>query len=679
MKKAIFLLTLVGIFGIQCARAQMNSSSGVGITKIVITKTEPAFGGMSFANVGPYEFLVGTAYGELDPKDPTNSGIVNLQYAPLNSRGHVEYNVDITFLKPVDLTKGNGRLVYDIANRGHEKALSDLNLSKFSSIGPEQVTDPATALLMKAGYTVAWSGWEAEDSHETARAGLLKARFPIAVRDGKPITGISREEISNLPAGATVTGYLTYPAANMDPSAAKLTVREHEEDPWEPVPASNWSYTDSKHIRLTPVPGFDREALYEFIYTATDPVIEGIAFASIRDFVLFLRYAEKDSVGTPNPIHPPTPYKSVLGVGVSESGRLLRDMIYQDFNIDSSGRKVFDGAFVSVSGSRKTIVNAEFSQPGRFSRQHEDHLYAGDQFPFTYTTTHDPISGKTDGILVKCTKSKSCPKIMQLDSNTDVWQGRVSLLFTDPSGKSISMPDNVRMYVTTGVPHESKDLPQNNLGSAERGLCKEIANPLKYRLYGRALFVALDSWVTDGVEPPPSRYPNLKDRTLIPLDQAAKIWPSIPDSPWSARINHLRLMDHSTEPPAAGAEYPVFVTMTNADGNPIGGIEPPQVSVPTGTYSGRNFRAEGYGEGDLCSLDGSYIPFAATKKERLAKHDSRLSLEERYSSEQEFTSKLKQAADRLVKERYLLPEDAAAIAAEPLPKMAAVTESKTKE
>jgi hypothetical protein len=680
MKKAIFLFALGWILAVSSARAQMNSSSGVGITKIVITKTEPAFGGISFPNVGPYEFLVGTAYGELDPKDPMNAGIVDLQSAPVNSRGHVEYNLDITFLRPVDLSKANGRLIYDIVNRGHEKVLSDMNLSEFSSIGPDQVTDPASGLLMKAGYTIAWSGWEAEDSHETARPGLLKSRFPIAMKDGKPLTAMSREEISNVPAGPTITGYLTYAAATMDPSAATLTVREHEEDPRKPVPASSWSYTDKKHIKITPVPGYDREALYEFIYPATDAVIEGIAFATIRDFVLFARYAEKDSMGTPNPIHPATPYKAVLGVGVSESGRLLRDMIYQDFNIDSSGRIVFDGAFVSVAGSRKTNVNTEFSQPGRFSRQHEDHLYPGDQFPFTYTTTHDPITGKTDGILVKCTKSHSCPKIMQLDTNTDVWQGRVSLLFTDPSGKGISMPDNVRMYVPTGVPHESKDLPQNNLGTAERGICKEIKNPLKYRLYGRALFLAMDKWVTEGVAPPPSRYPNLKDHTLIPLEQAEKLWPTIPDSPWSPKLNKLFLMDYSKQPPvASGPQYPVYVTMTNADGNPIGGIVPAEITVPIGTYSGRNFRAEGYGEGDLCSLDGSFMPFPATKKERLAKHDSRLSLEERYASEAEFQAKLKKATDDLVKQGYLLQEDATEIAAKPLPKMAAMGDAKTKE
>jgi hypothetical protein len=669
MKKTVLSLCLGLLFGLSSAYAQMAAPAGVGITKIEITKRQPAFGGASFGSAGPYEMLIGTAWGELDPKDPTNTGIVNIQYAPVNARGHVEYSMDITIMKPVDINKGNGRLIYDVVNRGHEKALSDLNLSAFNSTGPGEVNDPATALLMKRGYTVAWSGWEAEDSAETAKAGLLKAKFPIATRDGKPIVGMSREEFSSIPAAPSFTRMLTYPAAKLDQSAATLTVREREEDPRKPLPASSWSYVDAKHVKINVAPGFDREALYEFIYPATDPVIEGIAFATVRDFVLFLRTAEKDSMGNPNPVHPATPYKAVLAVGVSLSGRFVRDFVYQDFNIDSAHRIVFDGILDVVSGARMTNTNTEFSQPGRFPRQHEDHLFPGDQFPFTFATTTDALTGKTDGIQLRCTKSHSCPKFFQVDTNTESWQGRESLVAGDTSGKPVPIPDNVRIYVPTGVSHESNDLNEVVAGTADKGKCQQYGNPLKYRHYVRGLFIALDSWVVDGVAPPPSQYPNFKDHTLITLDQAAKIWPAIPGWPFSPMIDKLHPMDYSHQPPTfAGPEYPLFVALTNADGNPIGGVVPPEITVPTGTHSGRNIRAEGFADGDLCSLDGSFMPFAVTKKERMEKNDPRLSLEERYHSQQEFTAKLKAAADKLVKERILLPEDAATISSIQLPK-----------
>lgn len=670
----IVAVCLVGwiILVFQYAAGQVDQPAAGRITKIVISDRHPAFGGASFGSAGPYEMVTGTAYGELDPKAALNSGIINLQYAPLNSKGRVEYSTAIAILKPVDINKGNGRLIYDVLNRGHEKALSDLNLSKFSRTGPQEVTDPATAFIMKRGYTVAWSGWQADGSAESTRPGLLKANFPVAMRDGKPITGASREEFTDVPAGPSFTELLTYPAAKLDTSAATLTVREREEDPRKPLPASSWSYIDAKHVRITAAPGFDSGALYELIYQATDAVVEGISLASIRDFVSFLRYADRDSAGQPNPVHPATPFKAVLGMGISQSGRVTKAVVSEGFNVDSSGRKVFDGVLSALSGSGSHEFNAAFAQPGRYSMQHEDRLYSSDQFPFTYATTTDPLTGKTGGLLEKCTKSRSCPKIFQFDSDTEVWQRRVSLVFTDTTGKPVPIPDNVRVYMPTGVPHDSNDLSEQIAGTADRGICRQLRNPLHYRYYVRALFLALDRWVTDGVEPPPSRYPNLKDGTLITVAAAGKLWPGIPGVPFSPEINRFWLRDNSHEPPTiSGPEYPIFVPRTNADGNPIGGIEPPEIKVPLGTYSGRNFRAKGFAEGDLCGLNGTFIPFAVTRKERLANHDARLSIEERYRNQQDFTAKRNQAAAELVKERFLLPEDAPIFSAVELPKSAA--------
>ena len=664
-------LGLPGILQRTEAQAPAGNSAGVGITKVEITKRSPAFGGGSFGSAGPYEFLLGTAYGELDPNDAQNARIVNIKNTPVNARGHVEYSMDITILKPVDINKGNGRLVYDVANRGHEKAISDLNLSHFDGTGPSQVTNPASAFIMKHGYTFAWSGWEAEASEETARPGLLKAKFPIAMKDGKPLVGMSREEFSSVGTRPTFNKTLTYPAANLDTAAATLTVRQLETDPRKPLPASSWTYINPTHVRIGRAEGYDAEALYELVYPATSAVVQGIAFISVRDFVSFLRYADKDSVGTPNPVHPATPFKAVIGMGVSQSGRLLKDMVYKNFHVDASGRKLFDGILDVVSGSRATAVNMEFSQPGRFSRQHEDHNYPNDQFPFTYATTTDPISGKTDGLQAICGKNKTCPPTMHVDTDTETWQGHGSLVFTDPTGKPVAIPDNVRIYVPTGIPHNGRDLGDlwESTGKPERGMCKEYRNPLEYRYYIRALFTALDEWATEGKLPPASRYPNLKDKTLVTVEEAGKLWPTIPGVPFTPVLSKLRLTDYRTQPPTvSGPEYPLFVARTNADGNPLGGIEPPEITVPIATYSGRNRRAAGSAEGDLCGLNGSYIPLAVTKAERLATKDSRLSLEERYKSQEDFAAKRKAAADKLVQQRLLLAEDAPLFSAVQLPK-----------
>lgn len=662
------------------ARGKRNAAARAGITRIVITGRHPAFDGASFGSAGPYEMLLGTAYGELDPSAPGNAGIINLQNAPLNTRGHVEYSVDITILKPVDIDKGNGRLIYDVLNRGHEKALWGLNLSKFSpecaampdclGTEPADVRDPSTALLMKRGYTVVWSGFQGERTDWIPpRPGLLKANYPLAMRAGKPLIGISRDEFTSVPRGPSFTRTLSYPAANLDQAAATLTVRQFQKDSRQPLGPESWSYVDDKHIRITAPSGFDTEALYEFIYPATDAVVEGIAYASIRDFVSFLRHADRDSTGQVNPLRTAVPFRAAFAIG---NGMILKDFLYQGFNADNSFRRVFDGIMPAVSGSSRTFVNVQFAQPNRFNQQHKEHLYPGDQFPFTYATTKDPISGRSDGFLERCTKSKTCPRIIHLDSDTELWQVRASLLYTDTSGKPVAIPENVRIFVPDGVPHNSNEIPESAPGTRQRGTCREIKNRLQYRYYLRALFIALDRWVTEGVVPPASRYPNFKDGTLVSMQEAARLWPAIPGSPFNPEINRLRLTDYSKQPPSdSGPEYPLFVARTNADGNPLGGIEPPEITVPTGTYSGRNVQADGFAGGELCGLVGSYIPFAATRAERMQNNDPRLSLEERYRSQEDFTAKRRQAAAELVRQGLLLPEDAAVISDAKLPSMPA--------
>ena len=484
------------------------------------------------------------------------------------------------------------------------------------------------------------------------------------------------KNLPTCPAGPSFTELLTYPAANLDTSAATLTVREREEDPRKPLPASSWSYIDAKHVRITAAPGFDRGALYELIYQATDAVIEGICLRIHQGFrvVPAVCRARLDGAAQSRASGDSIQGSHWNGHIAKRSGYQGRGV--EGFNVDSSGRRVFDGVLSALSGSGSHEFNAAFAQPGRYSMQHEDRLYSSDQFPFTYVTTTDPLTGKTDGLLAKCTKTHSCPKIFQFDSDTEVWQRRVSLVFTDTTGKPVPIPDNVRIYMPTGVPHDSNDLSESIAGTADRGICQQRRNPLHYRYYVRALFLALDRWVTEGVEPPPSRYPNLKDGTLISVAEAGKLWPSIPGVPFNPEINRFWLRDNSHEPPVvSGPEYPIFVARTNADGNPIGGIEPPEIEVPLGTYSGKNTRAAGYGEGDLCGLNGSYIPFAVTKKERMANHDSRLSLEERYKNQEDFSAKRKKAADELVRQRFLLPEDAAVFSAVTLPKAIAKAET----
>jgi hypothetical protein len=620
-------------------------SDGGGVQRIEITEREsPVFGGAEFGAVGAYERLHGIAFCELDPSHPLNAGIVNLDRAPRNERGNVEYQSEFRILKPLDLSRGNGMLVYDVPNRGNQPIMVRLN-------GAPDGGHPKTAgtgFLMHRGFTLVWSGWQGDVPAGNDR---LTARFPII----EGVTGKVREEFIAEATGLLgdgniqevsddrFIGSLVYPVA--DAAGATLTVREREADPRVTPPGLAWRLIDERHVEITrpTVPGYDRGAIFEFIYRARDPIVMGIGFAAIRDIVSFLRHAGDSPLRSA--------IRHAVGFGISQSGRVLRDLVYYGFNQDLAGRPVFDGILPVVAGSRRTCINWQFAQAGRYSRQHEDHSYGDDQFPFTYATLSDPISGRTGGILQRARDAGVCPKVMHLDTESDVWQARASLVATDTSGADITMPDEVRIYTVTGVPH-----------APFRPLSKPVmqlpGNPLSYGAFMRALLVALTEWVEHGIAPPDSRFPSRARGTLVPLAEARERFPRLPQVNFPAVLNELRLRDHSVEPPIETTQYPVFVQSVDADGNALGGIRHPLLDAPLATHVGWSLRAPGYGEGDLFTIQGSMIPFATTEAERQRAGDPRPSLATRYASRESWAAKLAEAANRLVADRLLLAEDA---------------------
>ena len=624
-------------------------SAGGGVQRIEITEREsPVFGGAEFAGVGNYERLHGTVFGELDPTHRLNADIVNLDKAPRNARGHVEYQSDFRILKPLDLDRGDGCLVYDVPNRGNQPIMARLN-------GAPDGGHPQHAgngFLMRRGFTVVWSGWQGD---VPPGADRLTAHFPTI----PGITGMVREEFIAEATGLLgdsniqelsedrFVGTLVYPVA--DPAGATLTVREREADPRATPPGLAWRLIDDRHVEITrpTAPGFDRGAIYEFVYRAQDPIVMGIGFAAIRDMVSFLRYGTKD-----NPLAPQERpcIRRALGFGISQSGRVLRDLVYLGFNEDLAGRQVFDGILPVVAGSRRTCINWQFAQAGRYSRQHEDHSYGDDQFPFSYPTLSDPISGRSGGILQRARDANVCPKVLHLDTESDLWQARSSLIVTDTSGTDIAMPDEVRVYTVSGVSH-----------APFRPLSKPVmqlpGNRLGYGAFMRALLVALFEWVEHGVAPPASRFPSRVDATLVSLAEARSTFPKLPQVNFPKVLNELRLRDHSVEPPIESLAYPVFVQATDTDGNALGGFRHPMVDAPLATHTGWSLRASGYGEGDLFTIQGSMIPFATTEAERQRAGDPRPSVEARYASRDVWAARLAAATDRLVAERLLLPED----------------------
>jgi hypothetical protein len=616
--------------------------------RLVIERVERAFEGVSFGSVGPYEKVTGRVFADVDPVHSLNVGVVNLDRAPRNTAGRVEYWFDFCLLRPANLRKGNRRLLYDVINRGGKIALIDFNNAPRNN-NPTTAADAGNGYLMRQGYTILWSAWQGD---VVAGEGRMLAGFPIATDGGAPIVGINRDEFVFDSAAEPLRAALSYPANSLDPREAKLTVRERESDERTKVGNDRWRYLSANQIEIRPPAGFDAGAIYEFIYAARDPMVMGLGLVGIRDFIAFLRHQAVDERGTPNPINvdgrPAADF--VLTYGRSQSGRVLRDFLWQGFNQDLEGRKVFDGMYIAAAGSRKSFVNAAFGQPPRFQRQHEDHSFPGDQFPFTYATITDPVSGKTDGIIARALASGTCPKIFHSDSSSELWQGRASLVATDGRGNDVEIPAEVRLFHFSGTQHAGPD------PAAAAVLCKYPMNPVSYSPAHRALMVALDEWVSRGIEPPASRFPGVGDGTLVPPGEG---FPKIPGFSHPGLVNQLSEMDYGEQPPRriAGRQYRVMVPKVDADGNELGGLRLPEIAVPRATHTGWNLRRAGFGEDELANIFGACIPFAATKREREASGDPRLSIEERYPNADAYRDAVANAAAELQRARLLLAED----------------------
>ena len=636
-----------------------QSRSNAGVRHIEILETQPlAFEGRTFGDVGAYRHIRGRLICDINPTDQLNATIVDLDKAPRNRHGRVEYRTDFSLLTPADAARNNGWLFYEVLNRGNKLGISRIN-NAIASNRFDKAADAGDGLLMRQGFTMLWSGWQGDVQ---AGQDRLVIDLPTARNPDGPIVALSREEFIAEKSGLATDEFiretsdqafiarLTYPVANSDPSLATLTVRQREQDERVSPPDLKWRYVDDIHIEIQRASGFDRGAIHEFVYPARDPKVMGLGLASIRDVVSYFREGRPDDASHPNPLTAGAMRRAMI-FGASQSGRIIRDFIYEGLNESLRGGIVFDAALPVVTGSRRSFVNARFAQPGRYSRQHEDHWYDGDQFPFTYPTLTDPYSGRTDGILRRAIAADVCPKIAHIDADTELWAGRGSLLVTDCEGRDIEMPEPVRIYLAAGVPHATAP-------PAAATVAQLPHNPIPYSFALRALLLHLLRWVEHGEAPPPSAFPSRAAGTLVPVDQFRRMFPKIPNVTTPAGCNRLNVMDHSVQPPKPGAEYPVFVGSVDADGNTAGGIRHPLIEVPTATATGWNLRAKGYGEGDLYNILGALVPFAQTESERNSSGDSRASLDARYGSQQEWSKRVAAVAKAQVEAGFLLQEDA---------------------
>jgi Alpha/beta hydrolase domain len=635
------------------------------ITKIVIDPARsqsPTFGGLSFGTVGQYEKLRGTAFGELDPSDPRNAVITDIEFAPRNSRGMVEYSMDIFILKPINLSNGNHRLFIDFNNRGQMRVgrLNDVELTN----NPTTAADAGTGFIMNLGYTIVSNGWD----FGATGFDSMKISVPMASNpDGSAITGPSYEYIV-FDNATTMQSALTYPAATLDKSQATLTVRARLDDP--PMTVSDWEYTSSAGtaIRLLPAgTPFQQSYVYEFTYTAKNPVVAGIGLAATRDFISFLRHG---IAAEGNPLAGDVQH--TFSYSISQPSRTLNDFHALGFNEDEDGKRVIDGILSHTGGGSGDQINYRFAQTGRTERNRQNHLYPEGVFPFAHQVLTDHLSGKTGGRSASCMTTNTCPKRFEVNTANEYWVKAGSLLHTDTRGRDLKDPQNVRFYLMSGLSHGVGDI-------TDRGVCQQFTNAVSPYAAHRALLVALDEWVSHGIQPPKSEVPRLADHTAafaVPhsgsqtgvVPQAVLGWPTIPGVTYNGLITTRYFLDFgpmfedgilSNYPPSVAGRpaYPIFVSKVDEDGNELAGVRLPPVEAPVATTTGWALRREGFSENEGCESDGQHIPFAKTKAERLAAGDPRLSLQERYNDHDGYVKAVTRAAKKLQRQRFLLLDD----------------------
>lgn len=613
------------------------------VIRFDISERVPAFAGRNFGDVGPYERITARATIALDPSDDRNAVIADLAQAPRNAAGKVEAIADVVILRPADPARGNGTLLLDVPNRGRKLAPQLFDDSPQPGANNAQNADDAgIGFLHRQGYTMVWVGWQGDIP---SKSGQMALTAPVL----KGVTGPAREEFVFDTTTSHARAPLTWPAA--DPANLNVTVRAAWADTRQTPPGLSARLVDPSTVEITRPDGFDAGALYEITYTARDPALLGMGFAAVRDVASFLRRDATPANPLLNGLHPSV--SRTIGFGVSQSGRFLRDFLHLGFNEDLAGRVVFDGLMPHVAGTRRMATNVRFGQPGRNPRHLQDPAWQADQFPFTYATSGDPLSGKTDGLLRRCALTATCPKVMQTDSEHEWWASRASLLVTDLAGNHLDLPDNVRAYMIAGTPHFAGPTEVMRNGVAAMSLPQ---NPMHAGAPMRALLSDLNAWISDGVPPPSSRVPMRAHGTLVAADSAVRS--DIPGLPYKGIHTVAAFSDQSTLPPREIGRYPVFVPKADNDGMAIAGIRQLALAVPRATYTAWNPRAQGFGPTALYPLQGAVVPFAPTEAARKEVHDPRPSIAERYADDDAYVAAVRREAARQVAERLLLSEDA---------------------
>ena len=643
------------------------TSAAAEVVRVEVASRSDVAAGASYGAAGPYEKISGTLHFAVDPNVPANRNVTDLQLAVTNAARRVEFKADFYLLKPKSIARGNGALLFEVSNRGRKGILPMLSRAT-ASLDPTEPRELGDGFLLEQGFSLLWVGWQLDPP--PADPELVRV-YPPTTDPGISVKGLVRsdfvvraEGIRDHPLGER--DHLPYPVADASSDLHTLTVRDTPLGERTTIPRTEWQFArvdgsgnvvpDPTSVYLAS--GFTPKRIYEVVYTAKNPPLAGLGLAAIRDAVTRLKHEGAPELGLGA-----GSFDRALAFGISQSGRVLRTFLYDGFNADERGRRVFDGVLAHIAGGARGAFNTRFAQASRSS---SSYLYANELFPFTDAAQTDALAGVRRGLLDRL-GPQFIPRIFYTNSSNEYWRGSAALTHLTPDGRrDVAPPNTTRIYFFAGTQHGPAEFPPRiNSG-------RLADNPNAYSWFLRSLILKLDAWVADDVLPPRSVYPTLAEDSLVPPSRLR--FPAIPGVDVPVAISGPLRLEYgpsfangiaTIEPPRVGDAFPVLLPQVDADGNEIAGLRASELAVPLATYTGWQLYKPELGRNDeLVSLQGSFVPFPLDAAERQRAGDPRRSILERYGDREHYLALVEQMARLLYADGYLREEDLPPIAAQ---------------
>jgi hypothetical protein len=480
----------------------------------------------------------------------------------------------------------------DRGNRGLFLDVVNRGMSIFPRMLEPGPMGPSTGItegfLLQRGFTVVTCGWQHDVPRGNGRFGLTA---PEALVDGQRLSG----EVSTIRTIDAPTDSLALDSTYLplDASKGRLVELDEPSGSGREIPRGSWHFREGRdEIRYAD--GFVPGKTYQVSYLAVGAPVTGIGLLAMRDIVAHLRAAQN--------------LRFAIALGASQTGRLLRQFVHLGLCESEDGALVLDGALSIAAGARTTDANRRFGQPS--SQDPTPPV-----FPFTDIVQTDPTSGRTDGLLRRAIVRSRVPRVIHMNTSSEYCassayvHASAALSHLSADGQAdVEVPEDVRIYLCASTQHAPSALPLGTGDVLERGVYPP--NTIDYKPFVRAAVDNLTAWIIGTAEAPPSRYPRFDDGTL-----GRDLRPT-----------------------------------TDADGNEVGGLRHPDVSVPLGTYTGRNpRRSVTRGARLLLRATGSTLPFSPE------------TIHARYANRDTFLTEVRSAAETLAAERYMLPGDVAGV------------------